>query len=38
MIGSAEPGGRFRLGGVGADFLRNGGGGSLLVMVGVMDW
>ena len=44
MIGSAEPGGRFRLGGVGVDFLRDGGVGSLFVMlgdlvtVGVLDW
>ncbi len=44
VVGSAEPGGRFRLGGVGVDFLCDGGVGSLFVMlgdlvtVGVLDW
>ena len=45
MIGSAEPGGRFRLslGGVGVGLLRDGGVGGLFIMwgglvtVGVLD-
>ena len=34
MIGSAEPGVRFRTGGVGVGFLRDGGVGGLFVMLG----